>query len=64
MSPNGRERISRVLVRMHIDDTDTTIGVEVIENPAAVLAACRARDTSWALAVPTAQVWAQVRPQV
>lgn len=38
---------SRVLVRMHIDDTDTTSGVEVIEDPAAVLAACRARDTSW-----------------
>ncbi|MEU8598391.1 DUF6879 family protein [Streptomyces globisporus] len=55
---------SRILVRMNIDDTDTTTGVEVIEDPAAVLAACRARDTSWALAVPTAQVWAQVRPPV
>lgn len=49
---------------MHIDDTDTTTGVELFEDPAVVLAACRARDTSWALAVPTGQVWAQVRPPV
>jgi hypothetical protein len=31
---------SRTVVRMHIDDTDTTIGVEVIEDEAQVLAAC------------------------
>lgn len=52
---------SRTLVRMHIDDTDTTTGVELLDDPAEVLAACRARDAAWRLAVPTAEVWAQVR---
>ncbi|MFF3337999.1 DUF6879 family protein [Streptomyces flavidovirens] len=52
---------SRTLVRMHIDDTDTTTGVEVIEDPEQVLAACRARDAAWRTAVPTAAAWAQVR---
>ncbi|WP_329220298.1 DUF6879 family protein [Streptomyces microflavus] len=55
---------SRTLVRMHIDDTDTTTGVELTEDPAEVLAACRARDAAWPLAVPSAQVWAQVRSSV
>ncbi|MEV3847909.1 DUF6879 family protein [Streptomyces microflavus] len=55
---------SHTLVRMHIDDTDTTVGVEVTEDPAAVLAACRARDTAWPLATPSAAVWAQVRSSV
>lgn len=55
---------SRTLVRMHIDDTDTTVGVEVITDPVAVLAACRARDTAQAAAVPTAEVWAAVRSTV
>lgn len=55
---------SHVLVRMHIDDTDTTVGVELVDDPAEVLAACRARDTAWAAAVPTAEVWAQVRSSV
>ncbi|WP_405808169.1 hypothetical protein OG729_25085 [Streptomyces sp. NBC_00210] len=55
---------SRVLVRMHIDDTDTTIGVELIDDEAEVLAACRARDAAWRVAVPTAEVWAQVRSSV
>ncbi|WP_282698300.1 DUF6879 family protein [Streptomyces sp. CC208A] len=55
---------STTLVRMHIDDTDTTIGVEVVTDPAAVLAACRARDTAQAAAVPTAKVWAAVRSTV
>ncbi|WP_327323740.1 hypothetical protein OG735_15400 [Streptomyces sp. NBC_01210] len=55
---------SRTLVRMHIDDTDTTIGVELVDDPAQVLAACRARDAAWPLAVPTAEVWAEVRSSV
>ncbi|MFE1346650.1 DUF6879 family protein [Streptomyces sp. NPDC058757] len=55
---------STTLVRMHIDDTDTTVGVEVITDEAAVLAACRARDTALAAAVPTAEVWAAVRSTV
>ncbi|MFJ1975334.1 DUF6879 family protein [Streptomyces sp. NPDC087903] len=52
---------SRTLVRMDIDDTDTTIGVELVDDQADVLAACRARDAAWRAAVPTAEVWAQVR---
>lgn len=55
---------SRILVRFHIDDTDTTVGVEVVEDPAEVLAACRARDAAWRHAAPTAEVWAQVRSSV
>ncbi|MFE7778048.1 DUF6879 family protein [Streptomyces sp. NPDC057445] len=55
---------SRTLVRMHIDDTDTTIGVEVIDDAAQVLAACKSRDSAWRHAVPTAEVWAQVRSSV
>ncbi|MET7711019.1 DUF6879 family protein [Streptomyces sp. NPDC005407] len=55
---------SRILVRMHIDDTDTTLGVELVDDAAEVLAACRARDAAWPLARPTAEVWAQVRSSV
>ncbi|MFJ4013922.1 DUF6879 family protein [Streptomyces sp. NPDC090026] len=55
---------SRTLVRMHIDDTDTTLGVEVIEDQEQILEACRARDAAWAAAVPTAEAWAQVRSTV
>ncbi|MFG2640798.1 DUF6879 family protein [Streptomyces sp. NPDC048370] len=55
---------SHTLVRMHIDDTDTTTGVEVVEDPAEVLAACRARDAALAAAVPSADVWARVRSSV
>ncbi|MEV4329591.1 DUF6879 family protein [Streptomyces sp. NPDC049597] len=52
---------SRTLIRMHIDEADTTTGVEVIEEEEPVLAACRARDAAWAVAAPTAEVWARVR---
>ncbi|MEU7249938.1 DUF6879 family protein [Streptomyces sp. NPDC045251] len=55
---------SHALVRMHIDDTDTTTGVEVIDDPAEVLVACRARDAALAAARPSAEVWAQVRSSV
>lgn len=55
---------SRTLVRFHIDGQDVTTGVEVIDDPAEVLAACRARDRAWPLAAPTAEVWAQVRSSV
>ncbi|MER6199824.1 DUF6879 family protein [Streptomyces sp. NPDC001586] len=52
---------SQTLVRLHIDEDDVTTGVEVVDDPAEVLAACRARDRAWPLAAPTAEVWAQVR---
>ncbi|MEU2800247.1 DUF6879 family protein [Streptomyces sp. NPDC007117] len=55
---------SRLVARFHIDETDTTVGVEVTEDPTEVLAACRARDTAWPLATPSATVWAQVRSSV
>ncbi|MFC9430799.1 DUF6879 family protein [Streptomyces sp. NPDC056987] len=55
---------SRVLVRMHIDDTDSTVGVELIENGPEVLDACRARDRAMPVALPTAEVWARVRSSV
>lgn len=55
---------SHTLVRMHIDDTDTTTGVELVEDPGEVLAACRARDAAWAAATPSADVWARVRSSV
>ncbi|WP_329564962.1 DUF6879 family protein [Streptomyces sp. NBC_01361] len=52
---------SRTLVRMHIDDTDTTVGAELVDDAAEVLAACRARDAAQAAARPSAEVWEQVR---
>jgi hypothetical protein len=55
---------SRILVRMHIDNSDTTVGVEFVGDEAEVLAACQARDTAWRAAVPTDEVWAQVRSSV
>ncbi|WP_371588267.1 DUF6879 family protein [Streptomyces virginiae] len=55
---------SRTLVRFHIDDQDVTTGVEVVDDPAEVLAACRARDRAWPLATPSDEVWAQVRSSV
>ncbi|MFF4328341.1 DUF6879 family protein [Streptomyces sp. NPDC001591] len=55
---------SRILVRFHIDEADVTTGVELIEDPADVLAACRARDRAWNAASPSAEVWAQVRSSV
>ncbi|WP_323182100.1 DUF6879 family protein [Streptomyces sp. NBC_00424] len=55
---------SRILVRFHIDEQDVTTGVEVIDDPADVLAACRARDRAWPLASPSTEVWTQVRSSV
>ncbi|MGW6974291.1 DUF6879 family protein [Streptomyces sp. NPDC054952] len=52
---------SRTLVRFHIDEQDVTTGVEVIDDPADVLAACRARGRAWPLASPSTDVWMRVR---
>ncbi|MEU0283565.1 hypothetical protein ACIQAD_34940 [Streptomyces sp. NPDC088551] len=46
---------------MHIDDSEVTVGVELIEAGPEVLAACRARDVLMPFALPTAEVWARVR---
>ncbi|MFJ6723382.1 DUF6879 family protein [Streptomyces sp. NPDC091281] len=50
---------SRLLARFAFDDTDTTLGVHVTEDPAQVLAACQARDAAWHHAVPAAQFGAR-----
>ncbi|KJY18392.1 MULTISPECIES: DUF6879 family protein [unclassified Streptomyces] len=55
---------SRTLVRFHIDDEDVTTGVEVVDDPAEVLAACRARDRAWPLSTPSDEAWARVRSSV
>ncbi|MFD8019018.1 DUF6879 family protein [Streptomyces lavendulae] len=55
---------SRLLVRFDIDDQNVTTCVEVVEDPADVLAACRARDRAWPLATPAAEVWARGRSSV
>ncbi|NUP17083.1 MAG: hypothetical protein HOZ81_13440 [Streptomyces sp.] len=44
---------SRTLARFHFDADDDTLGVELITEPAQVLAACQARDAAWHHAVPT-----------
>ncbi|MEV6212133.1 DUF6879 family protein [Kitasatospora sp. NPDC051914] len=51
---------SRTLVRFHFDHDDNTLGVETIEDPAEVLAACQARDAAWHFAVPTVDFTARV----
>lgn len=44
---------SRVLMKFHFDDEDTTLGVELLEDGPEVRTACQARDTAWHHAVPT-----------
>ncbi|MGP3983371.1 DUF6879 family protein [Streptomyces sp. KR80] len=51
---------SRSLVKFAIDGEGNTLGVELIEDPAQVLAACQARDAAWHYAVPTTDFQAQV----
>lgn len=46
---------SRTVARFAFDENNTTLGVYVTEDPAEVLAACRARDAAWHHAVPTRQ---------
>ena len=55
---------SRVVARFAFDDTDTTLGVYVTEDPAEVLAACQARDAAWHHAAPTTDVSGRVRSTV
>ncbi|WP_329460753.1 DUF6879 family protein [Streptomyces sp. NBC_01497] len=51
---------SRLLVRLHFDDADGTVGVTVTEDPVQVLAACQVRDAAWHHAAPTGLFQAQV----
>ncbi|MDH2391805.1 hypothetical protein QCN29_24110 [Streptomyces sp. HNM0663] len=55
---------SRVVVKFHFDADDVTLGVEVIDEPAQVLAACQARDAAWHHAVRTAEFQRRVRSTV
>ncbi|MFD6341115.1 DUF6879 family protein [Streptomyces sp. NPDC060131] len=48
---------SRTLVRMHIDNSGSTVRVELIEGGPETLAVCRARDALMPFALPTAEVW-------
>ncbi|AXI78984.1 DUF6879 family protein [Peterkaempfera bronchialis] len=50
---------SRLAARLHFDG-DRTAGVELIEEPAEVLAYCQARDAAWHFAVPYAGFRARV----
>ncbi|MFE7077404.1 DUF6879 family protein [Streptomyces sp. NPDC057620] len=52
---------SRVLVCFHHDEEDVTLGVDLTEEPAAVLAACQARDAAWHHAIRVAEYAARVR---
>ncbi|MFD9592092.1 DUF6879 family protein [Kitasatospora sp. NPDC059973] len=51
---------SSIVARLHFDDDDRTLGVELITDPAEVLRACQARDASWHYAVPTVEFAAAV----
>ncbi|MFJ9440337.1 DUF6879 family protein [Kitasatospora sp. NPDC101235] len=51
---------SKTLVRFHFDEADNTLGVEITEDPVAVLAACQARDAAWHFATPTRDFAARV----
>ncbi|WP_445401609.1 DUF6879 family protein [Streptomyces sp. LE64] len=44
---------SRILVKFHFDQEDTTLGVEVTEEPRQVLTACQIREVAWHHAIPT-----------
>ncbi|MEY9944042.1 DUF6879 family protein [Kitasatospora sp. GAS1066B] len=46
---------SKVMARFHFDADDDTLGVELTEDPAVVVAACQARDAAWHHAVPLAE---------
>ncbi|MCM2429075.1 DUF6879 family protein [Streptomyces sp. RKAG337] len=52
---------SRTVARFHFDEEQRTVGVELLEDPASVVAACRIRDAAWHHAVPTAEFSARVR---
>ena len=55
---------SKILARFAFDEDDTTLGVNVSEDPAEVLAACQARDAAWHHATPTSEFARRVRSTV
>ena len=52
---------SRIIMKFRFDENDVTLGVELIEDPAEVVAACQARDAAWHHAIRTAEFQRQVR---
>ncbi|MFD9124370.1 DUF6879 family protein [Kitasatospora sp. NPDC059571] len=42
---------AKVLLEMHFDQDDNYLGAELVDDPAAVLAACQVRDAAWHYAV-------------
>ncbi|MFI1827103.1 DUF6879 family protein [Streptomyces sp. NPDC020412] len=55
---------SRLLMKFHFDNEDTTLGVELIEAVPDVLAACQARDAAWHYAIRTHDFRERVRSSV
>lgn len=55
---------SRVLVTFVIDESGTTLGVKVTEDPSEVVNACQVRDAALHRAVPTADFKARVTSTV
>ncbi|MFD9562612.1 DUF6879 family protein [Streptomyces sp. NPDC059994] len=55
---------SRLVMRFVFDESDTTLGVVLSEDPADVVAACQARDAAWHYAVRTADFATTVRSPV
>lgn len=51
---------SRLMARFHFDGDDRTLGVELVDDPVPVLAACQARDAAWHHAVRTGEFTARV----
>jgi hypothetical protein len=51
---------SRLLVTLHFDEQDQTLGVELSEDPAEIVKACQVRDAAWHYAIPTREFTAQV----
>ncbi len=52
---------SRLLARFRFADDGTTLGVELTEEPSAVLRGCQVRDIAWHYALRTADFQARVR---
>ena len=55
---------SRLLVRLVFGEADVTVGVEVAEDPAEVVAACQVRDAAWHVAIRTTEFAARVPSQM
>lgn len=55
---------SRLLATLVFDADDDLLGVELTEDPAAVVSACQIRDTAWHHAIPTTEFALRLRSGV